>query len=53
MYWDKLVRIRDFPKITIAAVQGACSRGRPDARCMCDLIVAADDAQLLQPGRCA
>ena len=25
MYWDKLVRIRDCPKITIAAVQGVCS----------------------------
>ena len=32
MYWDKLVRIRDFPKITIAAVQGACSAAGPDAR---------------------
>ena len=25
MYWDKLIRIRDFPKITIAAVQGTCT----------------------------
>src|SRR5207245_3311348 len=25
MYFDKLVRIRDFRKITIAAVQGTCS----------------------------
>ena len=25
MYFDKLVRIRDFRKLTIAAVQGTCS----------------------------
>ena len=49
MYFDKLVRIRDFRKITIAAVQGTCSAAGLMLACMCDLIVAADDAPLLQP----
>jgi enoyl-CoA hydratase/carnithine racemase len=47
MYWDKLVRIRDFPKITIAAVQGVCSAAGLMLACMCDLIVAADDAKFV------
>jgi len=49
MYWDKLVKIRDFPKPTIAAVQGACSAAGMMLACMCDLIVAADDAQFSNP----
>jgi enoyl-CoA hydratase/carnithine racemase len=49
MYWDKLLRIRDFPKITIAAVQGACSAAGLMLACMCDLIVAADDARFSNP----
>jgi enoyl-CoA hydratase/carnithine racemase len=49
MYWDKLLRIRDFPKITIAAVQGACAAAGLMLACMCDLIVAADDAQFSNP----
>jgi enoyl-CoA hydratase/carnithine racemase len=49
MYWDKLVRIRDFPKITIAAVQGACSAAGLMLACMCDLIVAAEDARFSNP----
>lgn len=49
MYWDKLVRIRDFPKITIAAVQGTCSAAGLMLACMCDLIVAADDARFSNP----
>jgi enoyl-CoA hydratase/carnithine racemase len=49
MYWDKLVRIRDFPKITIAAVQGVCSAAGLMLACMCDLIVAADDAKFSNP----
>jgi len=49
MYWDKLLRIRDFPKITIAAVQGACSAAGLMLACMCDLIVAADDAKFSNP----
>src|SRR6476661_1226155 len=49
MYWDKLIRIRDFPKITIAAVQGACAAAGLMLACMCDLIVAADDARFSNP----
>ena len=49
MYFDKLVRIRDFRKPTIAAVQGACSAAGLMLACMCDLIVAADDAQFSNP----
>jgi enoyl-CoA hydratase len=49
MYWDKLVRIRDFPKITIAAVQGACSAAGLMLACMCDMIVASDDARFSNP----
>jgi enoyl-CoA hydratase/carnithine racemase len=49
MYWDKLVRIRDFPKVTIAAVQGVCSAAGLMLACMCDLIVAADDAKFSNP----
>jgi enoyl-CoA hydratase len=49
MYWDKLVKIRDFPKPTIAAVQGACSAAGMMLACMCDLIVAADDARFSNP----
>jgi enoyl-CoA hydratase len=49
MYFDKLVRIRDFRKPTIAAVQGACSAAGLMLACMCDLIVAADDARFSNP----
>lgn len=49
MYWDKLLRIRDSPKITIAAVQGACSAAGLMLAAMCDLIVAADDAKFSNP----
>ncbi|MEP6624535.1 MAG: enoyl-CoA hydratase [Acidimicrobiia bacterium] len=49
MYWDKLVRIRDFPKVTIAAVQGTCSAAGLMLAAMCDLIVAADDARFSNP----
>ncbi len=49
MYFDKLVRIRDFRKITIAAVQGTCSAAGLMLACMCDLIVAADDARFSNP----
>lgn len=49
MYWDKLVRIRDFPKVTIAAVQGACSAAGLMLACMCDLIVASEDAKFSNP----
>jgi enoyl-CoA hydratase len=43
------VKIRDFPKVTIAAVQGACSAAGLMLACMCDLIVAADDARFSNP----
>jgi len=49
MYFDKLVRIRDFRKITIAAVQGACSAAGLMLASMCDLIIAADDARFSNP----
>src|SRR5205085_8269365 len=49
MYFDKLVRIRDFRKVTIAAVQGTCAAAGLMLACMCDLIVAADDARFSNP----
>jgi enoyl-CoA hydratase len=49
MYFDKLVKIRDFRKPTIAAVQGACAAAGLMLASMCDLIVAADDARFSNP----
>jgi enoyl-CoA hydratase len=49
MYFDKLVKIRDFRKPTIASVQGVCSAAGLMLACMCDLIVAADDARFSNP----
>jgi enoyl-CoA hydratase len=49
MYFDRCRRIRDFPKPTIAAVQGACVAAGLMLACMCDLIVAADDATFSNP----
>ncbi len=49
MYFDKLVKIRDLRKPTIAAVQGVCSAAGLMLACMCDLIVAADDARFSNP----
>jgi enoyl-CoA hydratase len=49
MYFDRCVRIRDFRKPTIAAVQGACAAAGLMLACMCDLIVAADDAKFSNP----
>src|SRR5437870_5481003 len=49
MCFDKLVRIRDFRQITIAAVQGTCSAAGLMLACMCDLIIAADDARFSNP----
>jgi enoyl-CoA hydratase/carnithine racemase len=49
MYFDRCVKIRDFPKPTIAAVQGACAAAGLMLACMCDLIVAADDAKFSNP----
>ena len=50
MYYDRCLRIHDFRKPTIAAVQGSCVAAGLMLAAMCDLIVAADDAVLLQPG---
>jgi enoyl-CoA hydratase len=49
MYFDKLVKIRDLRMPTIAAVQGVCSAAGLMLACMCDLIVAADDARFSNP----
>jgi enoyl-CoA hydratase/carnithine racemase len=49
MYFDKLVKIRDLRKPTVAAVQGVCSAAGLMLACMCDLIVAADDARFSNP----
>src|SRR6266536_2994061 len=49
MYFDRCVKIRDFRKPTIAAVQGACSAAGLMLACMCDLIVAADNAKFSNP----
>ncbi|HUD18023.1 MAG TPA: enoyl-CoA hydratase-related protein, partial [Acidimicrobiales bacterium] len=49
MYYDRCKRIRDFRKPTIAAVQGSCVAAGLMLACMCDLIVAADDATFSNP----
>jgi enoyl-CoA hydratase len=49
MYWQRCLRIRDCPKPTVAAVQGRCVAAGLMLACMCDLIVAADDAVFSNP----
>ena len=49
MYFDRCVRIRDFRKPTIAAVQGKCIAAGVMLACMCDLIVASEDASFQNP----
>ncbi len=49
MYYDKCLKIYDFRKPTIAAVQGSCVAAGLMLACMCDLIVAADDARFSNP----
>jgi enoyl-CoA hydratase len=49
MYVEKCRRIHDFRKPTIAAVQGKCVAAGLMLACMCDLIVAADDATFSNP----
>jgi len=49
MYFDRCRRIRDFRKPTIAAVRGSCVAAGLMLACMCDLIVAADDARFSNP----
>jgi enoyl-CoA hydratase len=49
MYWDKCIRLRDFRKPTIAAVQGVCAAAGLMLASMCDLIIAADDVRFSNP----
>ncbi|HXQ62016.1 MAG TPA: enoyl-CoA hydratase [Acidimicrobiales bacterium] len=49
MYVDRCRKIHDFRKPTIAAVQGKCVAAGLMLACMCDLIVAADDALFSNP----
>jgi enoyl-CoA hydratase len=49
MYYERCKRIHDFRKPTIAAVQGSCIAAGLMLACMCDLIVAADDALFQNP----
>jgi enoyl-CoA hydratase len=49
MYVERCRRIHDFRKPTIAAVQGKCIAAGLMLACMCDLIVAADDASFSNP----
>ena len=49
MYVEKCRKIHDFRKPTIAAVQGKCIAAGLMLACMCDLIVAADDAVFSNP----
>jgi len=49
MYYGRCKRLRDFRKPTIAAVHGSCVAAGLMLACMCDLIVAADDASFQNP----
>lgn len=49
MYFEKSMAIRDLATPTIAMVQGKCIAGGLMVACMCDLIVAADDAIFQNP----
>jgi enoyl-CoA hydratase len=49
MYFDRCKKIHDFRKPTIASVQGSCIAAGLMLACMCDLIVAADDAHFSNP----
>src|SRR5690606_15941927 len=48
-YYGCCLRLWDFPKPTIAQVQGACIAGGFMVANMCDLVVAADDAVFSDP----
>jgi enoyl-CoA hydratase len=48
-YFDYCMRIWDFPKPTIAQVQGACVAGGFMVANMCDLIVASESAYFSDP----
>ena len=45
LYFENTLRWRDFPKPTIAQVQGYCIMGGLMLASACDLIIAADDAK--------
>ena len=49
MYYGRCRKIHDFRKPTIAAVQGSCVAAGLMHACMCDLIVAADNAIFQNP----
>jgi enoyl-CoA hydratase len=49
MYVERCRKIHDFRKPTVAAVQGKCIAAGLMLACMCDLIVAADDASFSNP----
>ncbi len=49
MYFDRCVRIYEFPKPTIAAVQGKCIAAGMMLAAMCDIIIAADNAEFSNP----
>lgn len=49
MYFDRCVKIYNFRKPTIASVHGSCIAAGLMLACMCDLIVAADDAVFQNP----
>lgn len=48
-YYDYSLRIWDFPKPTIAQVQGACVAGGFMIANMCDLVVASESAYFSDP----
>jgi enoyl-CoA hydratase len=48
-YFDYCMRIWDFPKPTIAQVQGACVSGGFMIANMCDLVVAGESAYFSDP----
>jgi enoyl-CoA hydratase len=47
--YGKALELRNFPKPTIAAVQGGCIAGGLLLSQMCDLIIASDDAYFYNP----
>jgi len=49
LYLEKCLFIYHLPKPTIAQVQGACVAAGLMLACMCDLIIAADDARFSNP----